>query len=114
MKPDNAIVPHAEALQELIHTLRGMPVMLDRDLASLYQVEMLVSQSVIPSKDMFGGALPFIFTEHGVAALPAVLISDRAIEIHGFAGRIHFHSAYVGRQGNAAIEANLREIGYEG
>jgi hypothetical protein len=77
--------------------LRGVQVMLDRDLAALYQVETralkqavkrnikrfpadfmfvledaeldrLVSQSVIPSKGVFGGASPFAFTEHGVAA----------------------------------------------
>src|SRR5690606_6920704 len=46
------------------------------------EVEMLVSQSVIPSKGVLGGALPFVFTEHGVAALSSVLTSDRAIEVN--------------------------------
>lgn len=106
-----AIALREETLQGLIHTMRGAQVMLDRDLATLYQVEtralkqavkrnikrfpddfmfvledseveMLVSQSVIPSKGVLGGALPFAFTEHGVAALSSVLTSDRAIEVN--------------------------------
>lgn len=100
-----------ESLRGLIHTLRGEKVMLDRDLAALYQVEtralkqavkrnirrfpddfmfvleehevdMLVSQSVIPTKGVLGGAMPFAFTEQGVAALSSVLTSERAIEVN--------------------------------
>lgn len=98
-------------LQEKIYTIRGIQVMLDRDLAVLYQVETralkqavkrnnkrfpndfmfelddaeieeLVSQSVIPSKKMLGGARPFAFTEQGVASLASVLTSDRAIQVN--------------------------------
>lgn len=108
---NRGIALREEKLQGLIHTLRGMQVMLDRDLATLYQVETralkqavkrnikrfpddfmfvledseldrLVSQSVIPSKGVLGGAYPFAFTEHGVAALSSILTSDRAIEIN--------------------------------
>lgn len=93
-----AVPIRKEVLQGLIHTVRGVQVMLDRGLADLYQVETralkqavkrnirrfpddfmfvlnesevktLVSQSVIPSKGVLGGAMPFAFTEHGVAAL---------------------------------------------
>lgn len=110
-KGNIAIALREEALLGLIYNLRGVQVMLDRDLARLYQVEtralkqavkrnvkrfpddfmfvldeaeveMLVSQSVIPSKGVFGGAMPFAFTEHGVAAISSVLTSDRAIEIN--------------------------------
>ena len=42
----------------------------------------LVSQSVIPSKKYLGGALPFAFTEQGIAMLSSVLNSERAIEIN--------------------------------
>jgi hypothetical protein len=99
------------SLRGLIHSLRGERVILDRDLAALYHVEtrtlkqavkrnirrfpddfmfvleesevdMLVSQSVIPSKGVLGGAMPFVFTEQGVAALSAVLTSERAIEVN--------------------------------
>jgi len=94
-----------------ILTLRGKQVMLDRDLAELYQVETrtlkqavkrnlkrfptdflftlteneiesMVSQSVIPSKKYFGGALPYAFTEQGVYMLATVLKSDVAIDVN--------------------------------
>ena len=45
-------------------------------------VNQLVSQSVIPSKSYLGGALPFAFTEQGVAMLSSILNSDKAIEIN--------------------------------
>jgi hypothetical protein len=45
------------------------------------EAEALVSQSVIPSRRSLGGALPYVFTEHGVAMLSAVLHSDRATEM---------------------------------
>ena len=105
------LIPNRNELQTKIHTFRGVQVMLDRDLATLYQVEtralkqavkrnskrfpedfmftldnaeieMLVSQSVIPSKKTLGGAKPFVFTEQGVASLASVLTSNRAIEVN--------------------------------
>ncbi|MCB9359605.1 ORF6N domain-containing protein [Candidatus Woesearchaeota archaeon] len=94
-----------------IHSIRGNQVILDRDLASFYGIEtrslkqavnrnknrfpsdfmfiltkkeinILVSQNVIPSKRSLGGALPYAFTEQGVANLSSVLNSDKAIEIN--------------------------------
>jgi hypothetical protein len=88
--------------------IRGLQVMLDRDLAELYGVETRVlkqavnrniirfpahfmfelsedeiknmaSQFVIPSKSYFGGSIPYVFTEQGVAMLSAVLRSDVAM-----------------------------------
>lgn len=41
----------------------------------------VVSQNVIPSKRHFGGAVPFAFTENGVAMLSSVLNSKMAIDI---------------------------------
>lgn len=84
--------------------------MLDRDLAELYQtetrilkqavnrnverfpsgfmfvlnksdMELLVSQSVIPSLKYFGGAKPYVFTEQGVAMLSTVLRNNTAIKV---------------------------------
>lgn len=98
-------------IEKRIYTIRGVQVMLDRDLAGLYEVETralkqavkrnlarfpadfmfeltenevesLVSQSVIPSKKQLGGAKPFVFTEQGVSSLSAVLTSTRAVEIN--------------------------------
>ena len=85
--------------------------MIDRDLAELYGVEtrvlkqavkrnrerfpsdfmfeatdkdidFMVSQSVIPSRQHLGGAKPFLFTEQGVANLSSVLTSKIAVEIN--------------------------------
>ena len=94
-----------------IFTLQGKEVMLDRDLAELYQVkarrlreqvkrnskrfpddfmfqlnesevETMVSQNAIPSKQHLGGSLPYVFTEQGVYMLATVLKSDVAIEVN--------------------------------
>jgi hypothetical protein len=106
---DSIILPSNE-IEARIFTVRGLQVMLDRDLAELYgvetrvlkqavnrniirfpshfmcelsesEIESLVSQSVIPSKSHLGGSKPYAFTEQGVAMLSAVLKSDVAIKI---------------------------------
>lgn len=98
-------------MQNIIYTLRGVQVMLDRDLAHFYgienralkqavkrnparfpddfmfelsdsEIELLVSQNVIPSKKYLGGAHPYAFTEQGVASLSSVLQSESAIAIN--------------------------------
>ncbi len=100
------IIP-LEVIERRIFLIRGHKVMLDRDLAALYQVkpialrqavkrnrnrfpsdfvmqlskqeaEALVSQNVIPSRRSLGGFLPYVFTEQGVAMLSSVLRSERA------------------------------------
>lgn len=94
-----------------IYLIRGARVMLDYDLAELYRVEtralkqavrrnferfpddfmfeltaaeidLLVSQSVIPTRGKFGGAKPMAFTEQGVAMLASVLRSKRAVQVN--------------------------------
>ena len=94
-----------------IFTLRGKQVMLDRDLAELYQVKairlreqvkrnskrfpddfmfqlteeevkIMVSQNAIPSKQHLGGSLPYVFTEQGIYMLATVLKSDVAIDVN--------------------------------
>lgn len=94
-----------------IYFLRGHNVILDFDLASLYGVEtrvlkqavkrnisrfpddfmfelstdeidFVVSQNVIPSRKHLGGAIPYAFTEQGVAMLSGVLKSSRAIQVN--------------------------------
>ena len=97
-----------EVIQSMIYEIRGQRVMLDRDLARIYQVETrALNQSVkrnikrFPSDFMFqltedefqnlksqfvtsswGGVrkLPNAFTEQGVAMLSGLLNSDVAIE----------------------------------
>ena len=101
----------AERILQTIHVLRGERVLLDADLAALYQVETRVlvqavkrnlprfpadfmfqlsggewanlrSQSVISSS--WGGrrTAPYAFTELGVAMLSSVLNSERAIQVN--------------------------------
>lgn len=97
-------------VQNRIHNLRGQRVMLDFDLASLYQIETKRLKEAVrrnskrfPNDFMFqltkeeynnlrsqfatsswGGTryMPFAFTEHGVAMLAAVLNSDKAIDMN--------------------------------
>jgi len=98
-------------LASIIYFIRGEKVILDTDLAKLYDVETrvlkqavrrnpdrfpsdfmfeltdeeinhLVSQGVIPSKQIFGGAKPFAFTEQGIAMLSSVLNSHIAIQVN--------------------------------
>jgi len=107
----NEIIANDTDIQNKIYTIRGMQVMLDRDLAKLYNVEtrvlkqavkrnierfpkdfmfeltdeeidFMVSQSVIPSKQHLGGSKPFVFTEEGVSMLSSVLKSKIAVEIN--------------------------------
>lgn len=85
-------------IQSLIYVIRGKQVMLDSDLAILYQVETKTfNQAVkrnkeeydslrsqfVTSKEGRGGRryLPYVFTEQGIAMLSAVLRSDIAIQV---------------------------------
>ncbi|MCF8246694.1 MAG: ORF6N domain-containing protein [Saprospiraceae bacterium] len=96
-----------KTIHQKILVFRGQKVMLDFDLAALYEVETralkqavkrnlirfpkdfmfelsqdeideVVSQNVIPSKSHLGGAIPFAFTEQGVAMLSSILKSEKA------------------------------------
>ncbi len=104
------IIP-TESIVSNIILIRGEKCLLDRDLAILYSIEtrvlkqavkrnidrfpedfmfklenreidFLVSQSVIPEKRQFGGAIPMAFTEQGVAMLSSVLKSPRAVQVN--------------------------------
>jgi phage regulator Rha-like protein len=103
------IIPQ-EVLISKIYYLRKEKIMLDRDLAALYgvkairlreqvkrnlskfpshfmfqltenEVEIMVSQNAIPSKQNLGGTLPYAFTEHGVLMLANVLKSERGVQV---------------------------------
>ena len=105
------LISTTELISHKIYTIRGLQVMLDRDLAELYgvkpirlreqvkrnierfpidfmfqlsenEVNIMVSQNAIPSKQHLGGSLPFVFTEQGVATLSSVLTSKIAVDIH--------------------------------
>lgn len=100
-----------EIIKNKIIEIRGCKVLIDVDLAKLYEVEtrvlkqavkrnidrfpkdfmfelnieetqILVSQNVIPTINHLGGAIPFAFTEQGIAMLSTVLKSKKAIQIN--------------------------------
>ncbi|MCL2007432.1 MAG: ORF6N domain-containing protein [Treponema sp.] len=99
-------------IREMIYEIRGQKVMMDRDLARLYEIEtgalnravkrnmerfpdifmfQLTEEEVISLRCQFGISkhgkggrryLPFVFTEHGVLMLSSVLNSKKAISIN--------------------------------
>jgi hypothetical protein len=98
-------------IKSKIHTIRGMQVILDRDLAELYEVETkrineqvkrnqgrfpkdfcfqlteIEKEKVVTNCDhltnlKFSYVLPYSFTEQGIAMLSSVLRSKKAIEIN--------------------------------
>ena len=104
------IIDNTQNIQSKIYTIRGLQMMLDRDLATLYdvenrslkqavkrnfdkfpddfmfkltdsEIETMVSQNVIPSKSHLGGGIPFAFTEQGVSMLSSILKSKTATNI---------------------------------
>lgn len=104
------LIPH-EVIEGRIFLMRGQKVMIDRDLAELYGIETKYlnrqvryniqrfpyefafrltkeeKNELVQNCHRFGSmkhstALPYVFTEHGVAMLSSVLNSDRAIRIN--------------------------------
>ncbi len=130
---------HQQPIESHILIVRDMQVMLDSDLASLYQVETKVlnqaikrnsnrfpesfrfqltinefnnlrSQNVTSSYDHGGRRhLPYVFTEQGVAMLSAVLRSDLAVQVS-----IQIMQAFVNMRkfflNNASVFQRLNRI----
>jgi hypothetical protein len=112
MNKDNSLLIPEEVIISKIYLIRSVKVMLDRDLAKLYEVETRVlnqavrrnekrfpedfmfqmsreemddwkSQIVISNREKMGFRKPpLVFTEQGVAMLSSVLNSDRAIMVN--------------------------------
>jgi len=109
-KSDNSTLIPDEVIMKKIYLLRGSKVMLDRDLADLYEIETKQLKRAVrgnisrfPKDFMFelspeefnnlrsqfgtsswGGPryVPMAFTEHGVIMLASVLNSERAIHVN--------------------------------
>lgn len=45
------------------------------------EIELMVSQNAIPSKQHLGGSSPYAFTEHGILMLANVLRSGQAVQM---------------------------------
>jgi hypothetical protein len=112
MTQKNEVMIPEEVIMSKIYFIRGVKVMLDRDLAKLYEVETRIlnqavrrnekrfpedfmfqlskeelnewkSQIVISNSEKMGlRKPPLVFTEQGVAMLSSVLNSDRAILVN--------------------------------
>jgi hypothetical protein len=109
-KETNQMAIPDEIISSKIYLIRDKKVILDRDLAGLYdikairlreqvkrnmerlpenfmfqlsekEVDILVSQNAIPSRKHLGGYLPYAFTEHGILMLANVIKSERAIKM---------------------------------
>ncbi len=109
-KKDHNIMLPDEIISSKIYLIRGQRVMLDKDLAELYEVEtrtlnQAVNRNIERFPEMFmfrltqpefeilksqfvtsswGGTrkLPYVFTEQGVAMLSSVLRSKKAIQVN--------------------------------
>lgn len=110
-KVENSIIIVDEVVMNKIYIVRGQKVMLDRDLAELYQIETkhlkrqvkrnierfpddfmmeLTQEEANVSRYQFGTLkqgenikyLPYAFTEQGIAMLSSVLNSTKAIQVN--------------------------------
>ena len=101
---NKSLALNTDNLKSRIYTIRGMQVMLDKDLAELYnvktrrlrqqvkrnikrfpldfmfqltdsEVDFLVSQNVTPSKKHLGGHLPYAFTEQEYNSLRLQIVT---------------------------------------
>jgi phage regulator Rha-like protein len=131
-------LPADASILERIHQLRGVRVMLDRDLARLYAVETkhlkrqvkrnlqrfpedfmfeLTSEEHELLRSQFGTLrhgehskyLPFAFTEHGILMLSSVLSSERAILVNIHIIRV-FNRLREALSAQQGIVAQLEQI----
>ncbi|MBS1740469.1 MULTISPECIES: ORF6N domain-containing protein [Weeksellaceae] len=135
---NNAIINQKD-IENLIYTVRGKQVMLDSDLATLYQVEtknlnkavkrnierfpqsfcfQLTEEEAENLRFQFGTSslnyggrryLPYVFTEQGIAMLSAVLRSEIAVKVS-----IEIMNAFVEMRklliGNAALFSRMDKV----
>lgn len=121
------------AIERMIYVIRGQKVMLDSDLAELYEVEtkylnrqlsrnmerfpddfafQLTEEEFRTVKDLqsknkeYGGrrTLPYVFTESGVAMLSSVLGSGRAIQVN-----ISIMRTFIKMRSYLALESGLAD-----
>ena len=126
-------------IQQKIHEIRGEMVMLDFDLAYLYEVNtkilnqavkrnldrfpvdfmfkltekewknLLIQNSIISQSKRKNSLLPFAFTEHGVAMISGVLKSEKAVKMNISIIRMFIEMKRVLIK-NASIKGQLQEM----
>ena len=126
-------------IQQKIHEIRGEMVMLDFDLAYLYEVgtkilnqavkrnldrfpvdfmfkltekewkNLFIQNSIISQSKRKNSLLPFAFTEHGVAMISGVLKSEKAVKMNISIIRMFIEMKRVLIK-NASIKGQLQEM----
>lgn len=120
-------------IEKMIYMIRGQKVMLDSDLATLYEVptkafnqavkrnldrfpddfmfqltqnEFESLKEITNSKDSYGGRrfVPMVFTECGVAMLSSILTSSRAAQVN-----ISIMRTFIKRRSFLAMESSIAE-----
>lgn len=129
----------AAPVESLIRVIRGQKVLLDTDLAALYEVPTFrlneavkrnrerfpddfmfqltaeesrsLTSQIAMSKTGRGGrrTLPYAFSEHGVAMLSSVLNSERAIQMNIFVVRAFIRIRELANQ-NAELAARVERL----
>src|SRR5690349_7284413 len=98
----------SSAVARSILVARGLPVMLDADLAALYGVSTIALWKLRPpgstQRHRDPRSPPFVFTEHGATMLAMVLQSPRAIDMS-----VHVVRAFTALRDAARTNAALQE-----
>ena len=76
------------------------------------EIDFMVSQNAIPSRQHLGGHRPYVFTEQGVAMLATVLNSEKAIQANIAIMRAFVKLFEAIRQLMAPPEKKKRKIGF--
>lgn len=129
-------------LQHITHKIyffRGVPVLLDRDLAQWFEVkpirlreqvkrnikrfpkhfrfvlneqevDVLLSQNAIPSRKVLGGSLPQVFTEKGLYMLATILKNKQALIDGDFDPVWESHRPKLSHQSSGCTEATERTL----
>ena len=107
MKDENALILMDETnITDLIYTIRGKQVMLDSDLAGLYQVETRVfNQAVKRNSNRFPEQFRFQLTEEEYKNLRSQFVTSSEDNTHG--GRRYMPYAFT-EQGIAMLSAVLK------
>jgi len=107
MKDDNTLIPIDKTnITDIIYTIRGKQVMLDSDLAILYQVETRVfNQAVKRNSNRFPERFRFQLTEEEYKNLRSQFVTSSEENTHG--GRRYMPYAFT-EQGIAMLSAVLK------
>lgn len=107
MKDENTLIPIDEPnITEIIYTIRGKQVMIDRDLASLYQVTTKrLNEQVSRNKNRFPAEFMFRLTKEEYENLRSQFATSSEDNAHG--GRRYMPYAFT-EQGIAMLSAVLK------